>query len=673
MKIRLTAVVLVALAQLSSCGGGGAGSNAPPTYTIGGAITGLTGSGLVLQLNGSGNLPVNANAAAFTFVTQLAAGAMYNVSVLTQPINPSQTCTVSNGSGNVGSASVASISVSCATKSFTVGGTVSGMTGTGLVLRNNGANNLTMNAAGPFTFSIPILSGAAYVVTVLTQPTGQSQACSVTNGSGTVGAGNVTNVAVNCGDPLFTDQWHLQNTGQAGGTAGQDVNVVPVWNGTPSIKGTGVRIAVVDDGLEIAHEDLSPNVVAGQSYNYSNGTADPTGGDHGTSVSGIAASRDLNGLGGAGAAPRASLVGYNLLQQLTSANEADAMTRNAAAVFVSNNSWGAPDDGRWNGSSATWRSAINTGTSTGRNGRGTIYTWAAGNGGALPDNSNYDGQANYRGVLAICAVGDDGVRAFYSERGANLWVCTPSEGRGNHAITTTDRTGAAGFNAGIAPDYANANYTNTFNGTSAASPLAAGVIALVLEANSNLTWRDLRIVLAQSARKNDAADLDWAANSAGFNINHNYGFGVVDANAAVNLAKTWVNIGAEVTFATPTATVNAAIPDNDATGVSNTITVAGSSIGKIEFVEITFNGSHTYVGDLEMVLTAPSGTTSRLSEVHACNGGCLGVPNNTWRFGSARHLGEAANGNWTLTVRDLAPVDMGTFTSWQLTFYGRAN
>src|SRR5213596_3357413 len=139
MRNRLAPVVLIALAQLAGCGGGGGGGTPPPpTYTIGGAITGLTGSGLVLQLNVGSNLPVNPNATAFTFVTQLAAGAMYNVSVLTQPTNPSQTCTVSNGSGNIGSANVASISISCATNSFTVGGTVSGLTGTGLVLRNNG-------------------------------------------------------------------------------------------------------------------------------------------------------------------------------------------------------------------------------------------------------------------------------------------------------------------------------------------------------------------------------------------------------------------------------------------------------------------------------------------------------------------------------------------------------
>ncbi len=653
--------------------------NCVNNYTVGGTVSGLAGTGLVLRNNGRNSLAINSNGT-FTFSAAIASGTTYAVTVFTAPTNPSQSCAVTNGSGRVNNANVSSVSVNCTTNSFTIGGTVSGLAGTGLVLQNNGADDLAISGSGTFIFTTPVLSGAAYAVTVSVPPINPAQLCAVTGGSGTVGAASVTQVNVSCGtdDPLFVHQWHLQNSGQAGGTAGEDVDVVPVWNATPGIKGTGVRIAIVDDGLEIAHEDLSPNVVAGQSHDYISGTSDPTPTDananHGSAVGGVAAARDLNDLGGAGAAPRASLVGYNLLQDLTVANEADAMTRNAAAVFVSNNSWGAPDDGRWAASASTWRNAIDTGTATGRNGRGTVYTWAAGNGGTVPDNSNYDGQANYHGVLAICAVGDDGIRASYSERGANLWVCTPSEGRANHAITTTDRTGAAGYNDGTAPgDYANANYTNTFNGTSSAAPLAAGVIALVLEANPNLTWRDLRLVLAQSARQNHPTDTDWVVNGAGFHINHNYGFGVADADAAVALAQTWVNVGPELEFTTPTATVNASIPDNDTTGITDVIAVAGSGIGAIEFIDITFNGTHTYVGDLEISLTAPSGTTSQLSELHACAGGCLDVPGNTWRFGSARHLGEAADGAWTLRVRDLAARDVGTFASWQLTFHGRAN
>src|SRR5713101_2575263 len=136
MKIRLTAVVLIALAQLSGCGGGGGGGGpSVPTYTIGGTIAGLTGSGLVLQLNGGGNLPVSPNATGFAFIAQLAGGAAYTISVLTQPTNPNQICTVTGGSGNVGAANVTNVSVTCV-NTFTIGGMVSGLGGTGLVLRN---------------------------------------------------------------------------------------------------------------------------------------------------------------------------------------------------------------------------------------------------------------------------------------------------------------------------------------------------------------------------------------------------------------------------------------------------------------------------------------------------------------------------------------------------------
>lgn len=475
-------------------------------------------------------------------------------------------------------------------------------------------------------------------------------------------------------DPLYGDQWHLKNTGQAGGTAGQDVNVEPV-----SRKGAGVRIAVVDDGLEIGHEDLASNVAANSlSYNYLNGGSDPTSGEHGTSVAGIAASRDLNGLGGSGVAPRANMVGYNLLQNFTDSNSADAMTRGSPNVHISTNSWGPLDGyGTLAASSTVWRTAINAGLNSGRNGSGIIYTFAAGNGGRTLndvniDNSNYDGFANNRGVMAICAVGDDGLKADYSERGANLWVCAPSEGRANHSITTTDRSSTLGYNVtGAAPDYSNINYTNTFNGTSAATPLAAGVIALMLEERPSLGWRDVRLILAETARKNDATDAEWTTSTTTpvYNFNHKYGFGVIDAQAAVNRAMTWpINVGPEVTFTSPSAAPNRAIPE-DNNGVRSTITVANSLITKIEFIEIIFSASHARSEDLEVRLTSPSNTFSILAERHLCvRDGCTGY--NAWVFGTARHLGEAADGDWTLTVKDLATPDTGTFQSWSLKFYG---
>jgi hypothetical protein len=169
---------------------------APASYTIGGTVTGLAGTGLVLQNNGADNLSITANGS-FTFSTAIADGASFNVTVLTQPSVPNQLCSVTNATGTVAGVNVTSVAVNCV-NSYTIGGTVTGLAGTGLVLQNNGGNNLTIATNGSFTFSTASADGASYNVTVLTQPSSPNQMCSVTNGTGTVAGVNVTSVAVNC-------------------------------------------------------------------------------------------------------------------------------------------------------------------------------------------------------------------------------------------------------------------------------------------------------------------------------------------------------------------------------------------------------------------------------------------------------------------------------------------
>ena len=139
------------------------------------------------------------------------------------------------------------------------------------------------------------------------------------------------------------------------------MNVESVW---ATQKGSGARIAVVDDGLEIGHEDLAPNVVDGMSHNYIGGT-DPTGGDHGTSVGGVAAAKGSNTIGMRGAAPDAELVGYNLLQVYTDANQADAMSRDRELNHINTNSWGPSDNGKYSDSPAVWKAAITDGLTNG--------------------------------------------------------------------------------------------------------------------------------------------------------------------------------------------------------------------------------------------------------------------------------------------------------------------
>jgi 6-phosphogluconolactonase (cycloisomerase 2 family) len=212
--VRLVMMGIAALA-LTACGGGGGGggggsgsggntSTPPPatTYSIGGSVTGLSGT-LVLQDNGGNNLTVTAGT--FTFSTQLASGATYNVTVLTQPSG--QTCTVTGGSGTVASANVTSVAVACAataSSGVTIGGTVSRLAGSGLVLQDNGGDDLTVTANGAFTFKTSLAAGAAYAVTVSTQPSSPTQYCVVTNGSGTVPSTNITSVTVMCAQFAYT-------------------------------------------------------------------------------------------------------------------------------------------------------------------------------------------------------------------------------------------------------------------------------------------------------------------------------------------------------------------------------------------------------------------------------------------------------------------------------------
>src|ERR1039458_9870627 len=165
-----------------------------PTYTIGGTVSGLSGSGLVLQDNLSNNLTVASGATAFTFSQAATSGGTYSVTVLTQPSGPTQTCIVTNGGGTVGNSNITNVQIACTTNTYTIGGSISGYTGSGLVLQDNGGNNLTVNSgATAFTFSTPISSGNSYAVTVLTQPSSPAQTCSVTSGSGTVTNANITN------------------------------------------------------------------------------------------------------------------------------------------------------------------------------------------------------------------------------------------------------------------------------------------------------------------------------------------------------------------------------------------------------------------------------------------------------------------------------------------------
>ena len=458
-------------------------------------------------------------------------------------------------------------------------------------------------------------------------------------------------------DPKFNEQWHLVNTGQTGGISGEDVNITGAWN---TYKGAGVVIGIVDDGLDWNHPDIFTDYDSSLDYDFCNNDGDPTpssGNAHGTAAGGVAAATGNNGIGVTGAAPEATLVGLQLIScSTTDVREGDTLSHESQDIDIYSNSWGPSDNGETlSGPGPLMLAALEAGALQGRNGLGNIITWAAGNGLDDDDNSNYDGYANLRYTIAVTAVDHKGRQSYYAEPGANMLVASPSNGDGE-SITTTDIEGSGG--------YSSTDYTSTFGGTSSATPLVSGVIALMLEANANLTWRDVQHILVETSKKNDPNDNSWATNGAGHLVSHKYGYGVIDAGAAVAAAVDWETADEEVSVSSGTIQTNLEIPDRDEGYIEVNTTVTEAI--QIENLDVIVDIPHDFRGDLSLILTSPSGHQSILSEKHDDENNDY----NNWRFGSVQHWGEDSRGQWTLTVEDQGYGDTGTFEEWELILHG---
>ena len=467
-------------------------------------------------------------------------------------------------------------------------------------------------------------------------------------------------------DPLFTQQWHLRNTGQSSGMAGIDVNAAPVWD---SFKGTGKRIAIVDDGLQTSHPDLSPNVDLVNDHDWNDATPDDPSPDvltdfHGTSCAGVAAGRGNNNLGISGAAPEATLVGLRLIAAgVSDAEEAEALAWRPQVIDIYSNSWGPGDDGKTlEAPGPLVRAAFANSAATGRGSRGSIFVWAGGNGRESIDNSNNDGYANSIYTVAVAALTNTGAPAYYSEAGANLLISTPSSG-GTLGIVTADLMGSGGYNNGSL--LADNNYTNDFGGTSSACPLAAGCIALMLQANPNLGWRDVKEILIRSAAKVSPASPGWATNGAGFHFHHDYGAGLLNAQTAVILATAWTNLPAATTAMATESGLTTTIPDNNATGIVRSFNLAASNL-RVEHVTLRVDLRHTSRGHLNVTLTSPTGTASQLAVKHTDSGDNY----QDWTFSTVRCWGENSAGTWTLRLSDTTSGALGTYRSATLTIHG---
>ncbi|MEA9555154.1 S8 family serine peptidase [Xanthomonas nasturtii] len=541
-------------------------------------------------------------------------------------------------------------------------------------------------------------------------------------------------------DPLFRYQWHLLNQGQpvfgdGRPLPGVDLDVEILH--AQGIRGAGVNVAVIDNGLEIAHPDLVDNILPNGSHNFLNGSNDPTpraddiDGDHGTAVAGIIAARGWNGIGGRGVAPEAKLAGFN------AGDTTDGSTQyvnnryswgdgpEAQVMDVFNNSFGV-SAAVYQYSDLDEQRSLEKLMRAQRGGKGGIYVKSSGNSfntlidtdaqGKLFDRcsdqtrqlgvacsiANIDNINSLTTMIVVGAVNANGVRASYSSPGSALWVSGLSGEYGfqrrfdphpetfkelygivnaqgpqpffSPAIVTTDLSGcSAGNNRDRTRAMQNAldtskskidascNYTARMNGTSASAPTVAGVAALMLSANPQLTLRDVKYLLATTAVQVDpqqpkvlyngsVIEPGWITNAAGHRFSNWYGFGLVDAAAAVERAVHFTSLPAMkdtewMAYDGKSSTIGGA-------GSPAKLAIDISQSFKVEGVQLYFLGTHKDPRNLRVVLVSPSGTRSTVmtpfSTLDKSDEGVV-----VFLTSSNAFLDEPSAGRWTLEVADM--------------------
>jgi Ca2+-binding RTX toxin-like protein len=494
-------------------------------------------------------------------------------------------------------------------------------------------------------------------------------------------------------DPLVLEQWHLFRLG----------NIQRIWG---EYTGLGVHVGIYDEGVQATHPDLAvaydPSrhvVIAGRVFDGAPVEWD-TG--HGTSVAGLIAAA-ANGIGTVGVAFGARITGVNIGDSASDLFlNAEPATGFVAALAQStrfdvvNHSWGFfpnfddvqnPDIA---GSFASlilgaWAEAA----ATGRDGLGTIVVKSAGN---REMNTQAEGLNPSRYTVTVAAVNEAGFAASYSNHGFSILVAAPGGDLpevGGLGIVTTDLLGAEGYNRrdDLLGDH---DQTDDFAGTSAAAPIVSGAVALMLEANPGLGWRDVQNILAASAthvgsaftatapeagRENSLWQFNRADgwNGGGMHVHENYGYGELNIYNAVRMAEVWSLFTPAQTSANERRASTG--PQNGnmhiADAAESDVTFRLSRAVEIEHVSLTITFTHGRMLDLDLFITSPEGTRLRLLDGTAGWDGAA-ASGLTWTFGIDALRGERSDGTWTLGFIDMAAGYDGTLTRFALTAYGRA-
>uniref|UniRef100_A0A673G729 E3 ubiquitin/ISG15 ligase TRIM25-like n=1 Tax=Sinocyclocheilus rhinocerous TaxID=307959 RepID=A0A673G729_9TELE len=469
-------------------------------------------------------------------------------------------------------------------------------------------------------------------------------------------------------DPKYPSQWHLHNDVKQG----MDVNVTGVWE--RNITGVGITVVVVDDGIQHTLADIQPNYSPEGSYDLNSNDPDPmphpdghSDNHHGTRCAGEIAAVSNNSFCAVGLAYGAKVAGIRVLDgPLTDSMEAVAFNKHYQVNDVYSCSWGPDDDGRTvDGPHPLGKAALQHGVIAGRRGFGSIFVVASGNGGQYEDNCNYDGYANSIYTVTIGAVDENGKKPFYAEECASMLAVTFSSGsRQLRSIVTSDWSLQSGTGC-----------TDGHTGTSAAAPLAAGMVALMLQVRPCLSWRDVQHIITYTATQHDAdARADWGINGAGFHHSHKYGFGLLNAWRLVNAAKVWESVPFLVSYQSPVLKANEDIPEYPKT-LTHTWNVSLSDLRQsgmqtLEHVSVTVTIVHPRRRNVDIRLVCPSGMSSLIGARRSLDVDTTGFTD--WTFSTVRCWGERAEGQYTLQITDYkeSTLSSGVLKHWKLTLYG---
>lgn len=482
---------------------------------------------------------------------------------------------------------------------------------------------------------------------------------------------------VSFNDPQFRNQWYIHGDGSDARPTRQsegplDLHIEDVWR--MHITGRGVVVTVLDDGIEHNNTDLALNYDPYASGDLNDDDPDPmprydvtNENKHGTRCAGEIAMVANNGICGVGVAFNSRIGGVRMLDgKVTDSLEAQALSFNLSHVDIFSASWGPNDDGvTVEGPGHMASKALEMGIKKGRGGKGVIYAWASGNGGRLGDNCNCDGYTSSPYTLSVSSASEHGEVPWYGEKCASTFATTYSSGNGgDHQVISADLHDQC---------------TTRHTGTSAAAPMAAGIFALLLEANPDLTWRDVQHLVAWTSKIGPLKNNDgWIQNAAGLCVNPAFGFGLLNAKELVLMAspQSWVNV-AEQHLCTVTADGLSNLPQaltsgNYAEVIIQTDGCQGqdNEVNYLEHVQLELTMTYSKRGAISVTLVSPSGTETTLMNERDYDKSSAGFKQ--WPLMSVHTWGENPRGAWRLRVfdKDASRDEKGQVTSVTLKMYG---